>query len=34
MFSSQIAKDVFGAKTSFNAIQFDFHAESEHTIDG
>jgi len=33
-FSSQLAKEVFGAKTTYNGAQFHFHAGSEHTVDG
>ena len=33
-FVSQTGKDVFGAPTDFNSIQFHFHAGSEHTING
>lgn len=33
-FNSQLAKDVFGAPTKFEGVQFHFHAGSEHTIDG
>ena len=33
-FKSQLAGNVFGADTTFNAAQFHFHSKSEHTIDG
>lgn len=33
-FTSKLAEKVFGASTTFNGVQFHFHAGSEHTIDG
>jgi carbonic anhydrase len=33
-FTSNIASSVFGASKSFSALQFHFHAGSEHTVNG
>ena len=32
--NSNYASNILGADNKFNAIQFHFHAESEHTING
>ena len=34
LFTSNLAESVFGANPQYNAVQFHFHAGSEHTIDG
>jgi len=34
MFTSEYASSIFGANKQYNALQFHFHAGSEHTVDG
>lgn len=33
-FTSNIAQQVYGAPKKYNAAQFHFHTQSEHTVDG
>jgi carbonic anhydrase len=34
MFTSTVARDVYGGTKNYNGVQFHFHAGSEHTVDG